>query len=45
LEREKLRHLQAFEQIKIWFDGKNQKQNDEKIFTVRFTVKTPRLGR
>jgi hypothetical protein len=32
------------EQIQIWFDGNNQKQDDEKVFTVRFTVKTIRLG-
>jgi hypothetical protein len=34
---------QAFEQFQIWYDGKNQKQDDEKVFTVRFTVKTIRL--
>jgi hypothetical protein len=42
LERENLRDLYAFEQIQIWFDGKNQKQDDEKVFAVRFTVKTIR---
>jgi len=40
LEREKLLYLYAFEQFQIWFDGKNQEQDDEKVFTVRFTVKT-----
>jgi hypothetical protein len=44
LECEKLSYLQAFEKFQIWFDGKNQEQDDEKVFTVRFTVKTIRLG-
>jgi hypothetical protein len=33
-----------FEQSQIWFDGKNQNQDDEKVFTVSFTVETTRLG-
>jgi len=40
----KLRYLQGFPRSACWPDGKIQKQNAEKNFTVRFTVKTIRLG-
>jgi hypothetical protein len=38
------RRSAGFPRSAYWLDGKIPKQNAEKIFTVRFTVKTIRLG-
>ena len=38
-ERQKLLYLQGFPRSAYWLDGKIPKQNTEKNFTVRFTVK------